>query len=152
MPHFLRSQRSARWKLISFAPQILTSAATARSRLSRSAGRAARGENDDRREIALEDFGVGVDGAGAADNDAQVEFRQTAPQAQAAVFGGAGSQGDGVRIHGARAGHHGIGSGAQLEQMLLVTPASEGGNEPIGCGDLPVRRHRHVDQDEGQGS
>ena len=51
-----------------------------------------------------------------------------------------------VSVHGARPGHDGIGGGAQGEEVVVIGLAAEGRQGAIGCGDLAVRGHRHVDE------
>jgi hypothetical protein len=116
------------------------------------AGRAGGGENDDGRETVLEDFGLRVKGAGAADDDAEVEFGESGAEALTAVFRAAGPELDGGKIHRARAGHDGIGGGAEFEEMALVAGAAEGDEMAAGGGELAVRRGGGVHKDKGQGA
>ena len=78
-------------------------------------GRAGGGEDDDGGEAVLEDFGLRVKGAGAADDDAEVEFGEAGAEALTAVFGAAGPEFDGGKVHGARTGHDGVRGGAEFK-------------------------------------
>ena len=100
----------------------------------------------------LEDFGVGIKRAGAADDDAEVEFGKAGAEALTAVFGAAGAELDGGKVHGARAGHDGIRGGAQFEEVALVAAAAEGDEMAAGGGELAIRRGGGIHKHEGQGA
>ena len=85
----------------------------------------ARGEDDDGRKTVLEYFRAGIDRTRAADNHAQIIFRQTAFEPLSPELCRAGSHGDGGRINSARTGHHRVRCGAQFQQMLAITRAAK---------------------------
>ena len=97
-----------------------------------------------------ENFRPGVNAPGSAGDDAQIVFRQAAPEAEAAIPGRARSQGHGKRIDGVRAGHDGVGGGAQFQHLPVGTAAAEGSETAAGRCDFPVRRHGKVEVDEGE--
>src|SRR5262249_20114522 len=105
-------------------------------------------ENDDRRETMFEDFSARIDGAGAADDDAEVVFGQAPLEARTAVFRTARAELDGAEIDRARARHDGVGSGAQFEQMPLVTLAAEGDKMAIGRRKLAIGGGGNVQKNE----
>ena len=93
-------------------------------------------------------IGVGVKGAGSADDDAQIVFRQAAFEAKAAILGRSRPQVDGERIRRARAAHHGIGGGAQFQQVPLVALAAERDEAATGGRDFAVRAHGDVQKNK----
>src|SRR5581483_6296902 len=106
------------------------------------------GEDDDGREAVFEDFGARVEGAGSADDDAEVVFGEAAPQTGAAIFCAAGAQFHRREIDGARAGHDSVGGGAKFEQVRLVARAGER-NEMAGRrGEFAVGGHGGVQINE----
>ena len=96
----------------------------------------------------LEYFRPGIDGTAAANDDPYIIFSEAVFEPAAAVFCPTRSQIHRGGVHSAGTGHHGVGRRAQLEQMILVAPAAERGCGAIGGGDLAIRRHRHVDEEE----
>lgn len=100
----------------------------------------------------LEDFGVGIEGAGPADDDAEIEFGQPGAEPLTAVFCAARAEFDGGKVDGARAGHDGVRIGAEFEKMALVAGAAKGDEMARGGGELAVRRGGAVYENEGQGA
>jgi hypothetical protein len=113
-------------------------------------GRASSGQDDDGRETVLEDFGVGIERARAADHDAEVVFREAGAETLTAVFHTAGAELDGREVHRARAGHDGVRGGAEFEEMFLVAAAAEGDEMARGGRELAVGRGGDVQKDKGQ--
>ena len=116
------------------------------------AGYAGGGEDDDGGKAVLKNFGLRIEGARAADDDAEVEFRETGAEALTAVFCTAGAKFDGGKVHGARAGHDGVRGGAEFKEVALVAGAAEGDEMAAGRGELAVRRGGGVQIDEGKGA
>jgi hypothetical protein len=110
------------------------------------------GEDDDGGKAVPEDFGLWVEGTGAADDDAEIEFGEAGAEALTAVFRAAGAEFDGGKVHGARAGHDGVRDGAEFEEVTLVAAAAEGDEMAAGGGELAVRRDGGVHKNEGQGA
>ena len=98
-----------------------------------------------------EDFRARIDGAGAADDDAEIVFSESVFDAQSLEAHSTGTELGVALFNGAGTGHDGIGGGAQFVEMFEIALAAEGGDGAIGRGDLAIRRHGHVDQDEGAG-
>jgi hypothetical protein len=96
----------------------------------------------------FEDFRARINRAAAADEHAEIVFHKAALEPEPTEFRAARAQVDGGRICGARAAHHRIRRRAQLQQMLVVARAAKRRHGPVRRGNLPVRRHRHVDQNE----
>src|SRR5688572_25232941 len=72
-----------------------------------------------------EDVGFGIEGAAAADNDADVFFLKAEFAAFAFIFIAAGSERDFAEVNGARAAHDRVEFGTEFEHELLVTLGRE---------------------------
>jgi hypothetical protein len=106
-------------------------------------------ENDDRREALLKDLGIGVHGAGAADDDPQVVFGQAGAKTMAAVFSWTGPEVDGIEVHSAGACDDGVSGCAEFKQVVFIPLAAKGGDGAVGGGDFAVGCDGHVDKNEG---
>jgi len=109
------------------------------------------GEDDDGGETMAEDFGGRVNGARAADDDAEVVFGQAALEAETAVFGGSRPEVNGECVGGARAADNGVGGGAEFEHVAAVAEAAEGFEGTTGGCDFAVGGDGGVEKDEGEG-
>ena len=147
---FCAQPAERRRKSISFAPQIFTSSADARSLSSRAAGarrvvRMMIGENLRWKTSAL----------GFMVPEPLTMTRRLYSASPRPSAGGGTSpdrvRGDGVQIHRARAGHHGVRRRPQFEQCARSRRLLKEETRAVGGGDLAVRRHRHVDENEGRG-
>ena len=74
----------------------------------------------------LKDRGPRIDGARAADDDAQAVFGETVFEPQFPEAVAAGSEQNFVQIERARTGHDGVGGGAEFVEVFHVTAAAEG--------------------------
>src|SRR6266540_6078990 len=96
------------------------------------------GEKDDGREPVAKDCSAGIDGSGAAGDDAKVEFGEAAAEPEALVARPAGTEPCLCFLDRAGAGHHGVSRGAQFVEMSQVARAAESGDGPVGGSDLAI--------------
>jgi len=98
------------------------------------------------------EIGAGIQTTGTADDNAQVELRQSTPQPFASEMFRPGAQGDvGIPGSGGTA-KDGVRGGAQVQQVVVIPAAAKRTDGAVGRGDLAVGRHGHVDNHVGQGS
>ena len=148
--HFSRSQRSAAAEINLLFGHRLLPHPPARGALQFFAGARSvvsmmMGEN-----WFLKISACGIDRAAAADDDAQIIFRQPVLQPPPPEFCPARVQNALRNFNRPRAAHHRVRRGAQFVQMLQVARAAERVDRAVGRGNFSVRRHRHVHQDERQ--
>src|ERR1051326_3027291 len=95
-------------------------------------------------------MGFGIERAGAADDDPDVFFCETASAAFLAIFPTPRAEGDFAHIDGASAAHHGIEFRAELKHEILVAFGGERREVATRGCEFAVSSHRDVDGDEGK--
>ena len=108
------------------------------------------GEDDDGGEAVIENLGFRIEGPCPADDDAEIVFGEAAAQSFLPIFESAGAEFDGGQVHGAGAGHDGVGGGAEFEEVFLVAGAAEGDEMAVGGGEFAVGGGGDVQENEGQ--
>lgn len=102
------------------------------------------GYHKNRRKPVLENGGARIDGAGAADNDAQAVVTEAVRAAHFFETLAASPQQHFVQVQRACAGHDGVGGRAELVEVFHVAFASERGDGAVRRGDFAIGGHRHV--------